>query len=143
MQWLMEKERVVALIDMDCFYVQVEQRDRPELWGKPTAVVQYNQWKGGGYLYSGKHNCNDIWFSIISSIIAVSYEARDRGVQRGSMRGEDAKKVCPEINLVQIPVSRGKSDLTKWAFFCIIHINEDQTLFYHTLWSGTDIQQYA
>ncbi len=39
---------VIALIDMDCFYCQVEQRDQPHLWGKPVAVVQYNQWKGGG-----------------------------------------------------------------------------------------------
>jgi DNA polymerase eta len=27
------------------------------------------------------------------------------------MRGDDAKNVCPGINLVQVPVSRDKADL--------------------------------
>jgi hypothetical protein len=45
-----------------CFAV-VEQRRNPELRGQPTAVVQYNEWKGGG-------------------LIAVSYEARGFGVKR-------------------------------------------------------------
>ncbi|XP_047330613.1 DNA polymerase eta isoform X2 [Impatiens glandulifera] len=85
-------QRVIAHIDMDCFYVQVEQRKQPHLRGQPTAVVQYNAWKGGG-------------------LIAVSYEARKHGVKR-SMRGDDAKRVCPEIQMVQVPVNRGKADLT-------------------------------
>ncbi|XP_012829704.1 PREDICTED: DNA polymerase eta isoform X2 [Erythranthe guttata] len=84
--------RVIAHIDMDCFYVQVEQRKQPTLRGHPTAVVQYNSWKGGG-------------------LIAVGYEARKYGVKR-SMRGDEAKKVCPDIQLVQVPVARGKADLT-------------------------------
>ncbi|XP_011096848.1 DNA polymerase eta isoform X1 [Sesamum indicum] len=84
-------DRVIAHVDMDCFYVQVEQRKQPTLRGHPTAVVQYNSWKGGG-------------------LIAVGYEARKYGVKR-SMRGDEAKKVCPDIQLVQVPVARGKADL--------------------------------
>lgn len=42
--------RIIALIDMDCFYVQAEQRIQPELYGKPVAVVQHSTGniKGGG-----------------------------------------------------------------------------------------------
>lgn len=86
--------RVIAHVDLDCFYVQVEQRKHPELRGKPTGVVQYNPWKGGG-------------------LIAVGYEARGFGVKR-NMRGDEAKTVCPEIELVQVPVAHGKADLTQY-----------------------------
>lgn len=86
-----QEVRVIAHVDLDCFYVQVEQRKMPELRGKPAAVVQYNSWKGGG-------------------LIAVGYEARKFGVKR-SMRGDEAKKVCPDIQLIQVPVARGKADL--------------------------------
>ena len=64
-------DRIIALIDMDCFYCQVEARENPELQGKPVCVVQYKDYKGGG-------------------IIAVNYEARKFGVTR-QMRGDDAK----------------------------------------------------
>lgn len=90
----MALDRVVALVDMDCFYVQVEQRRNPDLRGKPCAVVQYKTWKGGG-------------------IIAVSYEARHFGVTR-NMRGDEAKEKCPEINLVRVQEARGKADLTHY-----------------------------
>ncbi|BFG28495.1 hypothetical protein CerSpe_147690 [Prunus speciosa] len=86
--------RVIAHVDMDCFYVQVEQRKQPDLRGLPTAVVQYNAWKGG-------------------ALIAVSYEARKYGVKR-SMRGAESKEVCPQIQLVQVPVARGKADLSTY-----------------------------
>lgn len=46
------------------------------------------------------------------SIIAVNYPARARGVTR-HMRGDEAKKKCPEIELVKVPCVRGKADLTK------------------------------
>ncbi|KAH9747132.1 DNA polymerase eta [Citrus sinensis] len=86
--------RIIAHVDLDCFYVQVEQRKQPKLRGLPTAVVQYNEWKGGG-------------------LIAVGYEARNYGVKR-SMRGDEAKEVCPQIELVQVPVARGKADLSSY-----------------------------
>jgi len=87
-------DRVIALVDMDCFYCQVESRLNPDLKGKPSVVVQYNSWKGGG-------------------IIAVNYEARAFGVTR-NMRGDAAKEKCPDIVLVQVPEVRGKADLTKY-----------------------------
>ena len=87
-------DRVIALIDMDCFYCQVESRLDPELVGKPVAVVQYKDWKGGG-------------------IIAVNYEARAFGVTR-NMRGDQAKELCPEIVLCRVPEVRGKADLSKY-----------------------------
>ncbi|GLH04945.1 Putative DNA polymerase eta [Gryllus bimaculatus] len=87
-------DRIIVLVDMDCFYCQVEARYDPSLKGKPMAVVQYNQWQGGG-------------------IIAVNYEARAFGVTR-HIRGNEAKKKCPQIKLVHVPSIRGKADLTRY-----------------------------
>ncbi|KER24845.1 hypothetical protein T265_07576 [Opisthorchis viverrini] len=81
--------RIVLLIDMDCFYVQVEQRSRPETLGKPCAVAQYNGETG------------------------VSYEARAEGVKRG-MWGKTAISVCPNLILFEVPEKRGKADLAKY-----------------------------
>ncbi|GIX77438.1 DNA polymerase eta [Caerostris extrusa] len=88
------KERIIVLVDMDCFYVQVEQKLCPEYQNRPCAVVQYNTWKGGG-------------------IIAVNYEARAQGVARRG-RGEDAQRACPDIHLFRVPEVRGKADLTRY-----------------------------
>ncbi|XP_022619452.1 DNA polymerase eta [Seriola dumerili] len=88
------KERVVALVDMDCFYVQVEQRLNPALRNTPCVVAQYKTWKGG-------------------SIIAVSYEARAHGVTR-NMWVDDAKKLCPDLQVARVRESHGKADLTHY-----------------------------
>ncbi|XP_054886256.1 DNA polymerase eta isoform X3 [Poeciliopsis prolifica] len=88
------KERVVALVDMDCFYVQVEQRLNPALKNTPCVVAQYKTWKGGG-------------------IIAVSYEARAHGVTK-NLRVDDAKKLCPDLQVARVRESRGKADLTPY-----------------------------
>ncbi|XP_051471474.1 DNA polymerase eta isoform X2 [Apus apus] len=88
------RERVVALVDMDCFFMQVEQRLDPQLRGRPCAVVQYTRWQGGG-------------------VIAVSYEARAFGVSRG-MWAAEARALCPELALARVPQARGKADLTRY-----------------------------
>ncbi|XP_018373164.1 PREDICTED: DNA polymerase eta isoform X2 [Trachymyrmex cornetzi] len=86
--------RIVVLIDMDCFFCQVEIKLQPQHEGKPLAVVQYNQWEMGG-------------------IIAVNYEARNFGVTR-HMRGKEAKEKCPDIVLVSVPCLRGKADTSRY-----------------------------
>ncbi|XP_076760670.1 DNA polymerase eta [Xylocopa sonorina] len=86
--------RIVVLIDMDCFFCQVETKLKPEYFGKPLAVVQYNQWQLGG-------------------IIAVNYEAREYGVTR-HMRGQEAKEKCPDIILASVPCLRGKADTSRY-----------------------------
>ena len=86
-----EANRTIVHVDLDCFYVACERQRNPRLVGRPCAVVQYNKWKGG-------------------AIIALSYEAKARGVKR-NMRGDQAKKICPGIELVTVRVKNQKADL--------------------------------
>ena len=43
-----QRERVVALIDLDCFYCACERHLEPSLAGVPIAVVQYNPFENSG-----------------------------------------------------------------------------------------------
>jgi DNA polymerase-4 len=71
-------DRLILHIDMDAFFISVEQRDNPALLGKPAAV------------------CGSLSRSVVTS---ATYEARPYGVRAG-MSTQEAKRRCPQLILV-------------------------------------------
>lgn len=67
-------------LDFDSYFASVEQQDRPELRGRPVAVVPVK--------------------AETTSCIAASYEAKRYGVKTGTLVA-DARHLCPQIEFVQ------------------------------------------
>lgn len=72
-------DRIILHIDMDAFFISVEQRDNPSLRGKPAAV------------------CGSLSRSVVTS---ATYEARPYGIRAG-MSTQEAKRRCPPLILVK------------------------------------------
>ncbi len=88
--------RKIIHIDMDAFYASVEQRDDPDLRGKPVVVA----WRGNR-----------------SVVCAASYEARRFGV-RSAMPSILAERLCPSAVFLppDFPRYRAVSRLAREIF---------------------------
>jgi DNA polymerase-4 len=78
MSQMPDMDRLILHMDMDAFFISVEQRDNPALLGKPAAV------------------CGSLSRGVVTS---ATYEARLYGIRAG-MSTQEAKRRCPQLILV-------------------------------------------
>jgi len=78
-------QRAIAHVDMDAFYASIEQRDRPELAGRPVIIGADPRGRG-----------------VVS---AASYEARAFGV-RSAMPIGRAARLCPHAAFLRVDMAK-------------------------------------
>ncbi|KAI3753074.1 hypothetical protein L2E82_25119 [Cichorium intybus] len=94
------QKNTIIHIDMDCFFVSVVIKNRPELWDKPVAVCHSDNPRG------------------TSEISSANYPARDHGVRAGIFV-RDAKALCP--HLVIVPYNFEAYEEVADQFYTILH----------------------
>lgn len=78
-----DTSRKIIHIDMDAFYASVEERDHPELQGKPLVIARHPRETGGKGV-----------------VTTANYEARKFGIH-SAMSAQKAYELCPEANFVR------------------------------------------
>lgn len=125
-------ERKIIHLDMDAFYASVEQRENPELKGKPVIV-------------GGNPNSRGV-------VCTASYEARKFGV-RSAMPCKTAYKLCPQAFFVRPNFSlyKAASEIIRGIFHEVTDLVEplsldeaylDVTKNYLKLKSATKVAKY-
>src|SRR5947207_7503664 len=92
--FVQQREAAILHADVDSFYASVEQRDDPQLRGRPVIV-------GSGV------------------VLAASYEAKAFGV-RTAMGGAQARRLCPWARVVE-PRMSAYSEASKAVFEVFEH----------------------
>ena len=89
-----DTSNIFVHIDLDCFFVSVGLRDRPQLIGKPVAVSHF---KGGtiNTQETGKRPPTES----MSDIASCNYKARDKGVRNGISVGNGLQQ-CPDLVII-------------------------------------------
>ena len=77
-----DTSRKIIHVDMDAFYASVEERDHPELKGKPLVIARHPKETGGRGV-----------------VTTANYAAREFGIH-SAMSAQQAFELCPEANFV-------------------------------------------
>lgn len=108
---------IIMHIDMDCFFVSVGLRDRPELRGLPVAVTHAKGNKNSASTDNKQTINKNEEQGSLSEVASCSYEARKVGVRNGMFLGE-ALKLCP--NLKTIPYNFEGYTKVSYALYDIV-----------------------
>lgn len=109
--------RIIVHVDMDAFYASVEERDNPNLKGKPMAVGDNSMLSTANYearkvkkkklrffdslQFSILLDCLNILFNTLIFLMPLLYVILKYGV-RSAMPGFIARKLCPHLILVPL-----------------------------------------